>query len=158
MNPASEQPADPQQALTNMASSNSHQPAANAVLNTYELLCDILLRLPLEDLVVATGVCGTWRKLKDNLAFQQALFLAPVEIRDITFQRPCVSQRLEDLALDEDWYYSIVSDLHPSVTRICAQTLGSREHRCSMGILASTPVRKPRSKHSSGSWRDMFIT
>jgi hypothetical protein len=61
MAPTSETPSDQPQASANlatsiMASPTSHQ-AAHAVFNTNELLCDIIVRLPLEDIFHATGVC-----------------------------------------------------------------------------------------------------
>ena len=40
------------------ASPKSNQ-AARAVLNTNELLCDIIIHLPFEDVVNATKVCKT---------------------------------------------------------------------------------------------------
>lgn len=35
--------------------------AAHAVLSTNELLCNIIARLPLQDIVAATGICKAWR-------------------------------------------------------------------------------------------------
>lgn len=76
--------------------------AAHAVLNTHELLHDILVRLPVIDLVVATGVCRTWHRLKDNVEIQQALFLVPMEVGDIMANTGlCLSMRLEDIHRDK---------------------------------------------------------
>ena len=76
--------------------------AAHAVLNTHELLYDILVRLPVIDLVVATGVCRTWHRLKDNVEIQQALFLVPMEVGDIMANTGlCLSMRLEDIHRDK---------------------------------------------------------
>lgn len=44
---------------TNMASITSYH-AAHAVFGTNELLCDIVGRLPLKDIVIITGICKTW--------------------------------------------------------------------------------------------------
>src|SRR4051812_23246071 len=84
----------------NMASPNPYQ-AANAVFGTNELLCGIIVQLPLKDIVAATGVCQTWRKaLKDNVAIQQPLFIAPGEVSDISPQVACLSMTLEDIPHD----------------------------------------------------------
>jgi hypothetical protein len=45
---------------TGMNSKASYE-AAHAVLFTNELLCDIMARLPLQDVVATTGVCRFWR-------------------------------------------------------------------------------------------------
>jgi hypothetical protein len=131
--------------------------AAHAVVNTHELPHDIIVRLPVKDLVVATGVCRTWHKLKDSLAIQQALFLAPAKIRDITCKKPCLSKRIEDLEIEGDLShciedfetenelsYCIVGDLHPSITRICGQTEGYTEYYYSETAAIFLPVRKSR--------------
>jgi hypothetical protein len=45
--------------------------AAHAVLNTNELLCNIVVCLPFEDVVNAANVCQTWRRaLMDNIAIR----------------------------------------------------------------------------------------
>jgi hypothetical protein len=82
MKSTSEQPANTQPS-TSMASPNSNS-AAHAVFATHELLCDIIGLLPMGDIVIATGVCTTWRNaLAANIIIQQALYLAPVETREI---------------------------------------------------------------------------
>jgi hypothetical protein len=97
---------------TNMASSNSHQ-AAHAVFGTNELLCDIIGRLPLKEIVIITGVCKTWRKaLLDNVSIQQTLFLAPAAIHDITSEVDCLSMSLEDIPCDQ---YTIFAEFHSKI-------------------------------------------
>jgi hypothetical protein len=161
MDPASEQPEDLPQALTNMAStemasSDSHQAAANAILNTNELLCDIIIRLPLEDIVVATGVCQTWRKaLKNNAAIQQALFLAPVEISDIRMtQSGAAAVYLptspEDIPRPD---YMIIGKYHTRIKEH-SNIKAAQRSVTAFELLSSRPL----SKHPNGSWREMFVS
>jgi hypothetical protein len=158
MDPASEQPADPPQALTNMASSNSHQAAANAVLNTNELLCDIIARLPLEDIVVATGVCRTWRKaLKNNLSIRQALFLAPVEISDIQMTQSEVMADYLSMSLEEILRpdYKVIGEQHTHIQEFSINiAIAQASPTAALEVLSSRPMFK----HPSGSWREMFVS
>ena len=139
-----------------MDSSHSHHAAANAVLNNNELLCEIIAHLPLEDIVVATGVCQAWRKaLKANVAIQKALFLAPAEIQTLrTIYMDCLDMNCKDIPRG---CYTIVGEPHPLVAKICCQTISlsnfEDNDRRDVGIEEKTSFR-----HSDGGWRDMFIT
>jgi len=71
----------------------SHQ-AAHAVLFTNELLCDIIVRLRIRDVVSATGICKFWREaLKNNRRIQEALFLKPKEVSQVI----CENELINDL-------------------------------------------------------------
>ena len=133
---------------TNMASSDSHQ-AAHAVFSTNELLCDIIGRLHLKDIVIITGVCKAWRKaLLDNLAIQQTLFLAPAAIREITSEMDCLSMSLEDMPRDQ---YTIVAEFH-SYTKgpwICKKPKVVDPIFSTSNPARSSPL---------GVWQNMFIT
>jgi hypothetical protein len=138
-----------------MASSSSHRPAANAVFNTHELLHDIIVRLPLEDIVVATGVCRTWRKLKNSLAIQQALFLAPMEVVDIMVDIDCLSMRLEDIPRDQ---YEIVGKPHSHLKDLDPYHKFNGFSYTSNETVLQNFLSKPLFKHSTGCWRDMFTS
>jgi hypothetical protein len=132
---------------TNMASSNSHQ-AAHAVFGTNELLCDIIGRLPLKEIVIITGVCKTWRKaLLDNVSIQQTLFLAPAAIHDIMSEVDCLSMSLEDIPRDQ---YTIVAEFH-------GQT--KRRWNCKYPNVIQPIFNTFKSGLSPlGVWQNMFIT
>ena len=126
------------------ASTKSHQ-AAHAVLNTNELLCGIVICLPFEDVVNATNVCQTWRKaLKDNLAIRQAMFLSPVDIRDVLSEVDCLSMNVKDIPRDK---YIVVGEVHSHVpTGWTPKTI------------FDAPEYGPMPKRSFGVWADMFVT
>ena len=126
------------------ASASSHQ-AAHAVFNTNELLCDIVVRLPFEDVVTATNVCKTWRKaLKESLAIRQVMFLAPVEISDIVSEVDCLSMNVKDIPCEK---YSVVGKVHSSVP----------DGWTPMNIF-DTGFFKPMCSRPFGVWADMFVT
>lgn len=126
------------------ASPKSNQ-AARAVLNTNELLCDIIIHLPFEDVVNATKVCKTWRKaLKDNVAIRQVMFLSPVDISDIMSEVDCLSMNVKDIPRDK---YTVVGKVHRSVP----------DGWTPMNIF-DTGDFKPMSNRPFGIWADMFVT
>jgi hypothetical protein len=132
-----------------MGSPTSHH-AAHAVLNTNELLCNIIIRLPMDDIVVATGVSKSWRKaLKENVAIQQAMFLTPVDVRDIMSEVDCLSMNIEDIPRDQ---LILIEKIHSRFFDFweCSMSAGSR------GV--SDSFQRSFTKHSSGLWRDMFAT
>jgi hypothetical protein len=70
------------------------QSAAHAVLSTPELLCNVIVQLPLEDIVTTTGVCHFWRiAAAAEPDIQKALFLTPEKVsRKLVMNRmyaPC---------------------------------------------------------------------
>lgn len=126
------------------ASPNSHQ-AARAVFNTNELLCDIVIRLPFEDVVNATNVCKTWRKaLKDDVAIRQVMFLAPVDISGIMSEVDCLSMNVKDLPRDK---YTVVGKVHSFVPT-----------RWTPMNIFGTGTFEPMSKRPCGVWAEMFVT
>lgn len=134
--------------------------AAQAVLSTNELICDIIVRLPLDDIVIATGVCRAWRQaLKDNVAVQQAMFLTPDNSHKITTTEGSLSKLLEDITRKEN---STIVELHPFISRICGQTLSAHAYilTTALSIPADCGSRvglenQPTYKHSAGAWRDI---
>jgi hypothetical protein len=120
--------------------------AAHAVLNTNELLCDIIVRLPFKDIFNATGVCQTWRKaLKDNVAIRQAMFLDPVGVTDITSEMDCLSMKVEDIPRDQ---FSVIGEIHSFVPHKWEER-NLFDDRCSTQSLSKRPF---------GVWADMFVT
>jgi len=62
--------------------------SATTVLNTYELLEHILLHLPLRDLLLAEGVCMTWRIfIRESAPISMALFRKTKEQLDVVGKR-----------------------------------------------------------------------
>ncbi|KAK3623061.1 hypothetical protein LTR56_021814 [Elasticomyces elasticus] len=63
--------------------------ATNNVLDLPELLENILLQLPMRDLLFAQKVCKTWKLTIDTtLSIQKALFFAPGMVKDIAYIPP----------------------------------------------------------------------
>jgi hypothetical protein len=126
------------------ASTKSHH-AAHAVLNTNELLCNIVVCLPFEDVVNAANVCQTWRRaLMDNVAIRQAMFLSPVDISDILSEVDCLFMNVKDIARDK---YTVVGDAHSHVpTGWTPKTI------------FDAPEYGPMSKRPFGVWAEMFVT
>jgi hypothetical protein len=93
--------------------------AAHAVLNTNELICEIIGYLPFEDIIAITGVCRTWRcALYGSLAIQRALFLAPEHIRQIATSTENFPERVEDIPRRD---YADVGEVNPFLARICGR-------------------------------------
>jgi hypothetical protein len=84
-----------------MSSQTSHQ-AAHAVLFTNELLCDIIARLPLGDIVSATVICKFWHAaFEGDQHIQEALFLKPAEIRDVLCENRPINDLERSIAVDD---------------------------------------------------------
>jgi hypothetical protein len=149
----SDSPSSEPRSSTSGATPPTFFEAAHAVLNTNELLCEIISYLPLEDIAAATGVCKTWRyALKASLAIQQALFLAPTEIRRIT-----TSTEVSLLKLVKDFdieSYAVVGEVNPFLARICDPMLSKGD------FVSQLQAMSPRRnfEHPAGLWREMFIT
>jgi hypothetical protein len=153
MNSTSERPANIQPS-TSMASPDNPNSAAHAVFATHELLCDIIGLLPMEDIVIATGVCTTWRNaLSANLIIQQALYLAPVETREIVTTTDYLSERIKDIDRDE---YAVVAEPNPFVKRVCDQMYSFALDRRTQSVYQEYQPQ-PKFQHPNGVWRDMFI-
>jgi hypothetical protein len=153
MDPASEPSSGPQTPTS--ATPRRFYEAAHAVLNTNELICEIIGRLPLEDIVVTTGVCRTWRNaLKGSVAIQQALFLVPANIQEITTTTKCLSMRIEDIPRRQ---YAIIGEPHPWTARICGRMYASVTPSWSRDY-GSTDEPMLDVEHPAGNWREMFIT
>jgi hypothetical protein len=154
MNSTNEQPVNHSQPSISMASLSSN-PAAHAVSATHELLCDIIGLLPMGDIVVATGVCRIWRNaLMSNLIIQQALYLTPVNTREIVTTKDYFSESIEDINRDE---CAVVTEPHPFIKRVCDQ-MYSFARLDSYKKSASQEYRpQPKFKHPNGIWREMFI-
>jgi hypothetical protein len=131
--------------------------AAHAVLNTNELICEIIGYLPLEDIVATTGVCRTWRyALKGSLAIQQALFLVTTDIRRIATNTQDFPERVEDIHRRS---YRVVGELNLFLARICGPMLSHYDHRRKISA-SQLGTMSPREsfEHPAGLWRDMLIT
>jgi hypothetical protein len=146
-NMASTNKASTNKASTTTASSTSYQ-AAHAVFSTNELLCDIIGLLPHKKIVIITGVCKTWRKaILENVAIQQALFLAPAAIREITSEVDCLSMRVEDIPREQ---YRVVAKFHSQ---------SKKPWDCEKPDAIEPIFNTLKSGLSAlGVWQDMFIT
>lgn len=140
---------EPSAATENGPSLTSHH-ATHAVLFTNELLCDIVGRLPLKDIVSGTGLCKFWREaLQSNQHIQEVLFLKPVEIREVV----CEIHRLHDLehsiAMDD---CMVLCKTHPYIHDIiCDEVQVPRRIEHGRGKFM-------KFQHPSGTWREMFLT
>jgi hypothetical protein len=111
------------------------QNATHAVLFTPELLCNITLHLPLEDVVTTTGVCHFWRDATAaDPAVQKALFLCPENVRRMLVFPPTgldLERAFSDFktgdTIPDDLSYTI-GRLHPFLHRICG-VFNTRKYR-----------------------------
>ena len=128
----------------------SHQ-AAHAVLFTNELLCDIVAQLPVQDMVVATGVCRFWRTaLSGNERIQTAMFLKSAETQEAMVQDYLAYCLTRPIPLDRCF---VIGEVHPSLARICGSITVGEDH---LFKRESKPF--PEFTHASGNWRDLFIS
>lgn len=135
-------------AATDKLSLTSHQ-AAHAVLFTNELLCDIVARLPFRDIVSVTAVCKTWRgALKEDPHVQEALFLKPMEVREVLCDNHLLNDLERPISLDD---CTVICKLHPFADKILGKVLVGKGSR-----FPSQPF--PNIEHPDGTWREMFIT
>ena len=154
MDTASNPPSSEPQTPTSATPPKSYE-AAHAVLNTNELICEIIGYLPLEDIVVTTGVCRTWRNaLKGNKSIQRALFLVPAGIQEITTTTKCLSKRVEDIPRKP---YAIIGEPHPWTARICGKMFGSTTPTWSR-VYEATKEPILDLEHLAVTWRGMFVT
>jgi hypothetical protein len=133
--------------------------AAHAVLYTNELLCELIGYLPLEDIVIATGVCKTWRSAHASVAIQQALFLAPRDVRWITTITEYLPTCVEDIPRKN---YAVIGELNTSLARIFSREVFYDSYRSGSrpghsGTTCTSP-RESSGHHPFGLWRDMFVT
>jgi len=139
--------------------------AAHAVLSTNELLCNIIARLPLKDIVAATGICKAWRNaMAADPSVQQALFLKPVEISEVLVEDRILLALDKSEAINID-RTTVVGQLNPLAKKLC----GSIKFRSAQSRGLPLPHNRWRGcstepwstfghKHPGGTWRDMFIT
>jgi hypothetical protein len=131
--------------------------AAHAVLNTNELICEIIGYLPFEDIIAITGVCRTWRcALYGSLAIQRALFLAPEHIRQIATSTENFPERVEDIPRRD---YADVGEVNPLLARICGPVWSTHGNGNSLFANQLGTMSPWESfEHPAGLWRDMLIT
>jgi hypothetical protein len=150
---------EPRSSTTTGATPPTFHEAAHAVLNTNELLCEVVGYLPLEDIVVATGVCKTWRyALKvshTTVAIKKALFLAPTDIRRITTSTEDIPKRVEDIPREINGIYAVVGEVNPFFARICDPLLSVNADYISQ---PQTMPQRRNFEHPAGLWRKMLIT
>ena len=139
--------------------------AAHAVLSTNELLCNIITHLPFKDIVAATGICKAWRSaIAADLAVQQALFLRPVEVKEVLVVDRLLLALDKPESIDID-RCTVVGQLHPFAEKFC----GSIKFRAAQSHALPLPRGRWRGcymegvsifghDHLDGSWRDMFLT
>jgi hypothetical protein len=133
--------------------------AAHAVLNTNELLCEIISRLPLQDIIAATGVCKTWhfalKASRTTLAVKQALFLLPTSIRQITTTTKDIPKRVEDIPRKPHGVYAVVGEVNPFFARMCNPLFSVNADYVSQ---FQTMSQRRNFEHPAGHWREMLIT
>jgi hypothetical protein len=141
---------------SDMAAFSSHQ-AAHAVFNTNELLCNIIGRLSLENIALATGVCRTWRyALRFNIAIRQILWRAPKGIREIESSLDCLGMRIEDMPTDQ---FEIIGEINPYISRTCGEQNWTANNVYEDHIdIISRNLFKPPPTRPIGAWAEIFIT
>lgn len=124
--------------------------AAHAILFTNELLCDIVVRLPLHDIVAATGVCRQWKQaLAADHSIQRALFLRPERISEVLATERWVNILKNPIPLAR---CKMIGTLHPILDRICGYALPSGELKQKRAFCLQ-PF-----DHPEGTWRNMYAT
>jgi hypothetical protein len=156
---------DASQSLSTEPTSPRWHRAAHAVLSTNELLCNIFARLPLKDIVAATGICKAWRNaIAADPGVQQALFLKPVEISEVLVEDRMLLalHDLEPINIDK---CTVVGQLHPFAEKFCS----SIKFRAAQSHALPLPRDRWRGCHTEtvsifghdhpdGTWREMFLT
>jgi hypothetical protein len=138
-------------AASDKISPTSHHQAAHAVLFTNELLCDIVARLPVQDIVVATGICKFWRTaLSGNERIQTAMFLKPAEIQEAMVQDYLAYCLTRPIPLDRCF---VIGEVHPSLAKICGSVAVGEDN-----LFRQESQPFPQFPHHNGTWRDMFIS
>lgn len=136
-------------AATEKLSLMSHE-AAHAVFSTNELLCDIVARLPFKDILSATRTCKAWRNaLKADHHVQEALFLKPMEVREVRCDNHLLNDIERPISLE---HCTIIGKLHPYLHHLCDEVEVELQ---ACGVWCLGPF--PKSDHPNGSWREMFI-
>jgi hypothetical protein len=133
--------------------SSAPHKAAHAALSTYGLLCNIVARLPLRDIVAAAGICKFWRDALGDPQVQEALFLRPAKITGVLVRGAIVSDLDSRIPLGE---CAIIAQLHPFAEKICGPVC-LRPAYLDLGKTPS-PVTSAEFNHRDGLWREMFIT
>lgn len=137
---------EPINATDEMLPPTSHQ-AAHAVLFINELLCDIVGRLPFEDIMSATSTCKSWRSvLTADHNIQESLFLKPAESREVLCENHLIN-RLEDPIAIEDCL--VICKFHPRIRGICGPVQVEGVSLCLRPF--------PKFDHPNGNWRNMFV-
>lgn len=130
------------EAASSMPSSAAHQ-----LFAIPELLCGIAARLSLKEIIVATGVCHTWRNaIAADLSIQQSLFLKPREICEV------IAEDIYILDLERPIPFqqcTVVGELNPWISDICGCVYGcaSLHESVNFDFLSC-----------GGLWREMFVT
>jgi hypothetical protein len=132
--------------VTDAASPMSYQ-AADRVLSTPELLCNIAAHLPLKDVLTAGAVCRDWHStLAADLKTQQALFLKPREIREVIVPNRYIFDLEHPMPIEE---CTIIGEVNPFARDICGRT---------QQIPSLYPSVNMDFLHRGGLWREMFVT
>jgi len=110
-----------------------HQ-AAHAVLFTNELLCDIIARLRIQDVVSATGTCKFWREaLKNNRRIQEALFLKPKEVSQVICENELINDLEHSIEISD---CLVIGTFHPCFRSFFWDISQTRNGLRSSGVLS----------------------
>lgn len=136
---------------TDKLSLTSSQAAAHAVLFTNELLCNIIGRLPLRDIVSATGTCKFWREaMKGDQHIQEALFLKPAAVREVFCENWRINDLAQPISIDD---CLVVGEVHPHLdVHFKCVVVGYRIRHAKLFPTTDSI------EHPNGTWRDMFLT
>ncbi|KAI5363993.1 Putative F-box domain-containing protein [Septoria linicola] len=85
------------------------QPECSSVFNIVELLEQILLHLPMRDLLLSQRVCRRWRALsRDSVQIRRALFLVPSQYGPVSY----IDWEFDDRGYYNDWWRQTGNPLH----------------------------------------------
>lgn len=111
--------------------------AATSVLDNYELLENILLHLPVLDLLLAERVSKTFQGLiAQSEEIRQALFLVPTSTSaSVAFSQPSVHAADQSLGNNRrEWSTADGTVLRPIINPFIAQVTGGFDHDLGQGL------------------------
>lgn len=146
MDPTKDSPISNLETITD-AATPTPDGAAHRVFSIPELLCDIVARFSLEEIIVATGVCHTWRNaIAADLSIQQALFLNPREVREVIAEDFYILDLERPIPFEN---CTIIGELNPWISDICGCVYGCSSVHTSVNFEFLS---------CGGLWREMFVT
>lgn len=142
------------------ASPASTAPASTRVLELYELAENVLLFLPLQDLLLANRVCKTWHNvITRSDRINKVLFKQPVDDRRISY--PHETFKITPGMAQPSWRTKDTPDAgvaHPVINPFIAEKISSEKYEGSSICRFLNRVCRSDSIEEGGSWGDLLLT